>query len=436
MLSFIARQHLQLYSGCATQLQWRHAPLSLWSFVQSIRAVLTHLTRGGARQDLCADVSLLECLGHGAHAKVYKGTCPRSGRPCAVKVAQPQSSALLEAEVAILRKLDHPHIAKLLGSGKGPCGRYFMLEFCSGGDIFDCLDREGRFPERAAARVFGQLCEAVAYMHSRGVCHRDLKEENILIAKPGPLEELTVKVCDFGISRSKGMSSAPADALCTFSYAAPEVLAGGAGDEPADLWSCGVILCSLLCGRLPFDGKSPAEVLARVRAGGPSFHEGVWRRVSEGAVGLIRRLLRREIATRYTAEQALAHPWISRQAPQGAKAKAPTCLMAAWPSSGRMVLLHKALLALEGAILPCELSVAFRAVGIAEDEAASSQLRAAAAAGNGLVDCSAILRATGERRSFKTLLGMESASCIHLRAKEIGSPIGSLRRSVVAGDKV
>lgn len=269
------------------------------------------------------DVELLEPLGDGAQARIYKGRCKRSGRFCALKVSHPKPVclALLEEEATILQSLDHPNIAKLVGRGKGSYGSYLAMELCSGGDMFDVIDRETRLSERAAARITKQLLEAVAHMHSRNICHRDLKEENLLVAAPGRTEELTIKVCDFGISKRVGGPSRAG--LCTPNYGAPELLAGEDGDKAGDLWSCGVILYSLLSGCVPFDGQSRPEVLELVRSeGGPSFREEAWAHVSEGAIDLIRRLLRLEPDERYTAEQALAHPWVAHQAPPGASTKA------------------------------------------------------------------------------------------------------------------
>jgi len=376
-----------------------------------------------SRPLLFTDVEMLAPLGDGAQARVYKGRCKGSGRLCATKVSHPKPVcvALLEEEATILQRLDHPHIAKLLGSGRCPHGPFLAMELCHGGDMFDVLSREKRLSERAASRVMRQLLEAVAHMHSRGICHRDLKEENLLVAKPGPVEELIVKVCDFGISqRIDGPSRA---GLCTPNYAAPEVLAGEEGGKPGDLWSCGVILYSLLCGCVPFDGQSRAEVLEMVRSEGPSFHEAAWSDVSDEAVGLIRRLLRTEGDKRYTAEQALAHPWVARQAPPGSVAKATEHLLAEQPTPAQAALLVNTLEAFEGAILPWELSGVFRRAGIQADVIAMSQLAAEASYGNGLVDCSVLLGLHSKGLVLPTLLGAQSFGWDMLQFEKLGGVV-------------
>lgn len=354
-----------------------------------------------------------------------------------MKVAHPQvvSTALLEEEAVILQQLDHPHIAKLLAHGIGPRGPYIAMELCAGGDMFDCLSREGTLSEPIVARVMRQLLEAVEHMHSCGIYHRDLKEENLLLTSHGPLEELHVKVCDFGISRSiSGMPSSWASGLCTPSYAAPEVLVGEEGAEAADVWSCGVIMYSLLSGRQPFEGNTRAEMLTRVCSGGPSFQEAAWSGVSEGATGLIRRLLQVESTKRYTVQQILAHPWIARQAPLGAASAVPVSILAEQPSAEQMEQLGSAIRAFESAVLPWELSDTLRRVGITEDVAVASQLAAEAAAGNGCLDCSALVHWKPERRASNTLLGTESFSDV--LQKNLGGAVDLLRRYSSFGVKV
>lgn len=259
---------------------------------------------------------------------MYKARCKNGGGLCAFKLAHPKKVCvhLLEAEAAILRTLNHPNIAKVHGCGEGPLGSYIAMELCSGGDLFDFLGRKGPLSEQAAAGVMRQLLAAVAHMHSVGVCHGDLKEENLLLCSPGTAEELQVKVCDFGIARRvRGSHSPWAAGLCTPSHAAPEVLRGEMGAETGDLWSCGVVLYALLCGRRPFEGKSRDEVLASVCSGGPSFHEAAWSEVSEGAVMLVRSFLQMKREERCTAEQALAHAWLARQQPSSPDAKVSEC---------------------------------------------------------------------------------------------------------------
>lgn len=385
-----------------------------------------------------SDVAVLEALGEGSHAKVYRGQCRHSGGLCALKVANgaPKSAALLKEEASILGQLDHPNIAKLLGCGKGPRGPYVAMELCSGGELFEHIEHKGIFSEKEAAHVMRQLLEAVAHMHSNGICHRDLKEDNLLIAEanPVPNEGLSVKVCDFGIARRTGSACAAWSAsLCTPSYASPEVLVGEVGDEACDLWSCGVILYTLLCGSRPFGGESCSEVLESVRAGGPRFSEAAWHGVSEGAIGLVQRLLRGDKAARYTANQALAHPWVVRQAPLGEPATARECLLVERPTAAQSELLNSKLDALGSGVLPWELSAALCHAGIAEDAVVSSQLAADAADGNGLLDCSALRDlSVGWPSLTGWLAGSESFGLHTLQLKRFSGTVDLLYGSLSA----
>lgn len=362
--------------------------------MQKTLSALSALDDEGPRssQSSFTDVKPLEAIGDGAHAQVYKGRCRTTGCVCAMKCAPPQSmdAILLEQEAAILRCLDHPHITRLLGSGTGPHGNYLAMELCLGGDMFDCLGREGHLTERVAARVTGQVLGAVAHMHTRGICHRDVKKENLLVVASGPVEAIVVKVCDFGISQRED-SPKPMANFCTPPYAAPEVLSGEAGDKAADLWSCGVVFYDFLCGSLPFDGDSREDVLAMVSAGGASFEEDLWTDVSDGARGLVRRLLRTDRHKRFNAEQSLAHPWVARLAPKGKNAKLPPYLLKLKNTAEQAARLKEELGALEDGVLPWELSAALRHAGISEDPAASSKLEAEASRGSGLVDCSKLV---------------------------------------------
>lgn len=274
-------------------------------------------------QGAFSDVSIIRLLGEGSHSRVYKGSCKNGGGMCAVKFAHPKKICvdLLKAEAAILEQLDHPNIAKVYRCSEGPLGSYMAMELCSGGDVFDLVGG-GPLPENVAVQVMRQLFAAVAYMHSRGICHCDLKEENLLLCSPLPGKNLQIKVCDFGIARHPRCAPSPwAAGMCTPSHAAPEVLNGEAGSQASDLWSCGVILYAILCGCRPFEGVSRDQVLANIRSAGPSFTEAAWATVSEKAVDLIRHLLRTERGERHTANQALANACLAGHEHVSANAK-------------------------------------------------------------------------------------------------------------------
>ncbi|XP_062130194.1 uncharacterized protein LOC133841604 isoform X3 [Drosophila sulfurigaster albostrigata] len=206
-------------------------------------------------------------------------------------------------EIAILKSLRHPHITRLYEVMESQSMIYLVTEYAPNGEIFDHLVANGRMKEPEAARVFTQLISAVHYCHQRGVVHRDLKAENVLLDK-----DMNIKLADFGFSNHYEEGS-PLRTWCgSPPYAAPEVFQGLEYDGPkSDIWSLGVVLYALVCGALPFDGKTILELKSRVVLGKfriPFF-------MSQECEHLIRNMLVVEPDRRYTIKQIIKHRWLS-----------------------------------------------------------------------------------------------------------------------------
>ncbi|XP_051861375.1 uncharacterized protein LOC117571311 isoform X3 [Drosophila albomicans] len=206
-------------------------------------------------------------------------------------------------EIAILKSLRHPHITRLYEVMESQSMIYLVTEYAPNGEIFDHLVANGRMKEPEAARVFTQLISAVHYCHQRGVVHRDLKAENVLLDK-----DMNIKLADFGFSNHYEDGS-PLRTWCgSPPYAAPEVFQGLEYDGPkSDIWSLGVVLYALVCGALPFDGKTILELKSRVVLGKfriPFF-------MSQECEHLIRNMLVVEPDRRYTIKQIIKHRWLS-----------------------------------------------------------------------------------------------------------------------------
>ena len=162
-----------------------------------------------------------------------------------------------------MRLLNHKNIVKLYEVIDTPDELYLIMEYVSGGEIFDYLVAHGRMKEKDARRHFRQIVGAVAYCHSLHIIHRDLKAENLLLD-----ENMNVKIADFGFSNQ----FSPGQKLNTWCgsppYAAPELFQGKEYSGPeVDVWSLGVVLYVFVCGSLPFDGSNLAKLRARVIAG-------------------------------------------------------------------------------------------------------------------------------------------------------------------------
>ncbi|CAG9794611.1 unnamed protein product [Diatraea saccharalis] len=166
-------------------------------------------------------------------------------------------------EIAIMKRLRHPHIVRLYQVMESTYTIYLVTEYAPNGEIFDHLVSRGRMPESEAARAFAQMVAAVGYCHANGVVHRDLKAENLLLDR-----DMNIKLADFGFSNEYSAGSPLATWCGSPPYAAPELFEGRRYDGPkADIWSLGVVLYVLVCGALPFDGGTLHELRSVVLAG-------------------------------------------------------------------------------------------------------------------------------------------------------------------------
>ncbi|XP_076264482.1 par-1 isoform X27 [Rhynchophorus ferrugineus] len=211
---------------------------------------------------------LLKTIGKGNFAKVKLAKHVPTGKEVAIKIIDktqltPGSLQKLFREVRIMKMLDHPNIVKLFQVIETEKTLYLVMEYASGGEVFDYLVLHGRMKEKEARAKFRQIVSAVQYCHQKRIIHRDLKAENLLLDS-----EMNIKIADFGFSNE----FTPGSKLDTFCgsppYAAPELFQGKKYDGPeVDVWSLGVILYTLVSGSLPFDGSTLRELRERVLRG-------------------------------------------------------------------------------------------------------------------------------------------------------------------------
>jgi serine/threonine protein kinase len=208
-----------------------------------------------------------------------------------------------ESEIRVHQQLHHPSIVGLCDLLQDDYFYYVFLEFCAGGELFDYVVRMGRLSESEAKPILREVLQAIFYLHRIGIVHRDLKPENLLLSQLG-----RVKVSDFGLSRfcgESGLVGTPCGSPC---YASPECLSGLAYDgRTNDCWSVGVILYAMVTGELPWTKRNQKQLFEQIRRGEyiiPGF-------LSHECSNMISRLLCVDVAKRFTAEQALAHPFLS-----------------------------------------------------------------------------------------------------------------------------
>ena len=229
-----------------------------------------------------------------------------------VKKKAALSSEALNREIRILFVLDHPNIIRLHEVFEDDKYMHLVTEYCSGGELLDHIISMGRYSEHEAARLLHKILLAVNNLHQNNICHRDLKPDNFMFETTERRAEL--KLIDFGLAHKFFNKSSTAELrsfVGTPDYVAPEVLQGGYGPK-CDLWSVGVILYVLLCGKLPFAANSVNEVYARILSGEFATNTDLWTNISPLAVDLVVKLLVLDPNKRISAETALEHEWFTQ----------------------------------------------------------------------------------------------------------------------------
>jgi formylglycine-generating enzyme required for sulfatase activity/tRNA A-37 threonylcarbamoyl transferase component Bud32 len=212
-------------------------------------------------------------LGAGGFAVVFLVRDVHLKRKLAVKVLSPDviaSHSVLERfrrEAETIAQLSHPHIVPLHFIGQKDDLVYLVMEAIHGGSLADRLDREKQLPIDEAARIFSEVASALAHAHKRGVVHRDIKPQNVLL----DAESGRALVTDFGIARTAegGSLTATGMVVGTPAYLSPEQVTGEPSDHRADIYALGVMMYEMLAGQPPFTGPTPTAVLMKRLAGPP-----------------------------------------------------------------------------------------------------------------------------------------------------------------------
>ncbi|XP_024300557.1 MAP/microtubule affinity-regulating kinase 4 isoform X1 [Oncorhynchus tshawytscha] len=251
---------------------------------------------------------LLKTIGKGNFAKVKLARHILTGKEVAIKIIDknqlnPTSLQKLFREVRIMKGLNHPNIVQLFEVIETENTLYLIMEYASGGEVFDYLVSHGRMKEKEARAKFRQIVSAVHYCHLKNIVHRDLKAENLLLDA-----DSNIKIADFGFSNEFTMGN-KLDTFCgSPPYAAPELFQGKKYDGPeVDIWSLGVILYTLVSGSLPFDGQNLKELRERVLRG--KYRVPFY--MSTDCEGILRRFLVLNPTKRCTLEQIMNDKWIN-----------------------------------------------------------------------------------------------------------------------------
>ena len=206
---------------------------------------------------------LLEKIGGGGMALVYKAKCRLLNRFVAVKILRPEfindeefvKRFKIEAQAAA--SLSHPNIVSIYDVGHEEDVHYIIMEFVHGITLKDYILQKKKLPWKEAVKISIQICSAIEHAHRNHIVHRDIKPHNILFTEEG-----IVKVTDFGIARAVSSSTITmvGSTIGSVHYFSPEQARGGYTDEKSDLYSLGIALYEMVTGRLPFDGETPVAI--------------------------------------------------------------------------------------------------------------------------------------------------------------------------------
>lgn len=202
-------------------------------------------------------------LGSGAMGTVYRAKYKET-TPVAIKVMAPgigsneTALARFEREAAILKQLKHPHIVRLLATGRYKNSPFYAMEYIEGESLDKVMLRRGRLSWEEVVEIGQQLCGALQHAHDQGIIHRDLKPSNLMVLADG-----TIKLTDFGIAKDLGSTGLTATncTVGTASYMSPEQCKGDRNIGPkSDLYSMGVMFYELVTGRKPFEAESTMDM--------------------------------------------------------------------------------------------------------------------------------------------------------------------------------
>lgn len=249
---------------------------------------------------------IVKTLGEGSFGKVKLAYHLTTGQRVALKIinrktlSKSDMQGRVEREIAYLRLLRHPHIIKLYDVIKSKEEIIMVIEYAAN-ELFDYIVQKGKLDEDSGRRFFQQIIAAVEYCHRHKIVHRDLKPENLLLD-----DHLNVKIADFGLSNIMTDGNFLKTSCGSPNYAAPEVISGKlyAGPE-VDVWSCGVILYVMLCGRLPFDDEFIPALFKKISNGVytlPSY-------LSPGAKNLLTKMLVVNPLNRITMHEIIDDEW-------------------------------------------------------------------------------------------------------------------------------
>lgn len=255
--------------------------------------------------------SIVKQIGSGNYARVYK-VIANSGRELAVKAINLSKTSdhykqkFLPRELTILRRISHPNICKIHEIMQITDRVFVVMQYCAFGTIADLMLKMGPLTEQVSRYIFGPTVEAVAYLHSIDIAHRDLKVENVLLDS-----DYSPKLTDFSYAIDTGKLNTHTETFCgTLPYLSPEVISLHVYDaKKTDIWSLGICLFVMLNDKLPFPFEDVKQMVMKQGNREYKFRTNI--KVSEQAQDLVASALNPDFKKRVSCKDILKHPWLS-----------------------------------------------------------------------------------------------------------------------------
>ncbi|GFX12833.1 hypothetical protein TNCV_1975711 [Trichonephila clavipes] len=255
----------------------------------------------------------VQVLGEGAYGEVQLVINNSTQEAVAVKHLdsrkEPAAVNNIQKEIFVHRRLRHEHVIRYYGHREEGPMHYIFLEYAAGGELFDRIEPDVGMSHLKAQKYFLQIIKGVEYLHSIGVTHRDLKPENILLD-----DNDNVKISDFGMAtvfRHKGTERILENRCGTLPYVAPEVFFKKYKAEPADIWSCGILLVVMLAGELPWN-EATNECREFISWKACNFSITPWTKIDNLVLALLTKILCCSPSKRYTLKDIQNHFWCKK----------------------------------------------------------------------------------------------------------------------------
>jgi len=277
---------------------------------------------GGSSGGVLGSYSMIETIGQGSYAVVrcaHNLAAASNGFPETVaiktidvaKVSQHAQLPEVEAEVALLRSLDHPYIATLYESVSDPLKQEMSLvmEYAAGGELYALIEKGGAIAEEEAALILAEIIDVLGYLHAKSIVHNDVKPENVCFLAEGD----SIRLIDFGYAATVRPDVARGKSWCgTPKYVSPEQISGTGFESTApDMWALGVTLYTMLCAFPPWSAADGADLQAQILNARFEFPSPWWDAISDDAKDMVRGLLTVDYQQRLTAKRAAEHRWIT-----------------------------------------------------------------------------------------------------------------------------